>query len=147
MRSEMRVSGVIELKAAPRPRADIMALFFDSSGRVGRIGFLLKISVLILILAAYDAVARGEVHILTGWLVDWPLFFSAACVLCQRLHDRGRAGWWSAPILLAFCVAWPHPHGAVGGVALAATLASGLWLGLAAGEPGFNRYGPPAPNP
>jgi len=132
---------VIELKAATRPRADAMALFFDSSGRIGRIGFLLKISGLIAILAVYDAVARGEVRLLTGWLVEWPLFFSAACVLCQRLHDRGRAGWWSAPILLGFCLAWPHPHGAVGRVALAATLASGLWLGLAPGDREFNRYG------
>jgi uncharacterized membrane protein YhaH (DUF805 family) len=119
-----------------------MALFFDSSGRVGRVGLLLKISVLIGILATYDAFARGLIHVLTGWLVDWPLFFSAACVLSQRLHDRGRAGWWGAPILLAFCLAWPHPHGAVGVVAFAATLASGIWLGLAPGQPGFNRYGP-----
>jgi len=124
-----------------------MALFFDSSGRVGRIGFLLKIGVLIVILAVFDAVARGVVHLLTGWLVDWPLFFSAACILSQRLHDRGRAGWWGAPILLAFCLAWPYPHGAVGLVALTATALSGLWLGLAPGEPQFNRYGPPALKP
>jgi uncharacterized membrane protein YhaH (DUF805 family) len=133
---------VIEVEAAPRPRADGMALFFDSSGRVGRVGFLMKISVLILILVAYDAVARGMVHVLTGWLVDWPLFFSAACILCQRLHDRGRSGWWSAPILLAFCLAWPHPHGAIGIVALAVTAVSGFWLGVMPGEQGFNRYGP-----
>jgi len=137
------VSGVIELKTAPQARVDVMALFFDSSGRVGRIGFLLKISGLIAILAAYDAIAHGEVRALTGWLVEWPLFFSAACVLCQRLHDRGGAGWWSAPILLEFCLAWPHPHGALGLAALAVTGASGLWLGLMPGELGFNRYGPP----
>jgi uncharacterized membrane protein YhaH (DUF805 family) len=133
---------VIERKAAPRPRADGLAWFFDSSGRVGRIGFLLKISALIVLLAAYDAVARGQAHVLTGWLVDWPLFFSGACVLSQRLHDRGRAGWWGAPILLAFCLAWPHPQGAVGVLALAATALSGLWLGLMPSEPHFNRYGP-----
>jgi len=78
---------------------------------------------------------------LTGWLVDWPLFFSAACVLSQRLHDRGRAGWWGAPILLAFCVAWPHPHGALGVAAAVATGVIGLWLGLMPGAPRFNRYG------
>jgi len=141
------MSGVIELKAAPLRRADGMAMFFDSSRRVGRFSFLLKISVLIVILAAYDAVARGELHVLTGWLVDWPLFFSAACVLSQRLHDCGRAGWWGAPILLAFCVAWPYPHGVIGLAAAVVTAASGLWLGLAPGEPGFNRFGPPALNP
>jgi len=135
------VSGVIELRAAPQSRADVMAQFFDSSGRVGRVGFLIKISMLIAVLAAYDVIARGEVRALTGWLIDWPLFFSAACILSQRLHDRGRAGWWGAPILLAFCLAWPQPHGALGVLELAATLASGLWLALAPGEPGFNRYG------
>jgi uncharacterized membrane protein YhaH (DUF805 family) len=132
---------VIELKAAPRSRADVMAWFFDSSGRIGRIGFLLRISVLIVILAVFDAVARGEVRFLTGWLVEWPLFFSSACVLSQRLHDRGLAGWWGAPILLAFCLAWPHPHGAVGPAAAAVMALSGLWLGLMPGAPGFNRYG------
>jgi uncharacterized membrane protein YhaH (DUF805 family) len=137
------VSGLIELRPPPRPRTDVMALFFDSSGRVGRIGFLLKISVLIIILAVYDGVAGGKIHALTGWVVDWPLFFSAACILSQRLHDRGRAGWWGAPILLAFCLAWPYPNGMIGVAALAATGASGLWLSLTPGEPHFNRYGPP----
>ncbi len=134
---------MIELRGGPQGRADLMAWFFESSGRVGRIGFLARLCVLIVILAVYDAVARGAVHALTGWLVDWPLFFSGACVLSQRLHDRGRAGWWAAPILLAFCLAWPHPHGAIGLLALAATGASSLWLGLMPGERGFNRYGLP----
>jgi uncharacterized membrane protein YhaH (DUF805 family) len=119
-----------------------MAAFFDSSGRVGRIGFALKIAMLIAVLAIYDAVARGEAHVLTGWLVDWPLFFAAACVLCQRLHDWGRSGWWSAPILLAFCLAWPDPKGAFGLASAVVAAASGLWLGVAPGEPRLNRYGP-----
>jgi len=147
MRGFDGVSGVIEPKAVSRPRAGVMALFFDSSGRVGRVGFLLKISVLIAILEVYDAIARGVVHALTGWLVEWPLFFSAACVLCQRLHDCGRSGWWGAPVLLAFCLAWPTPHGVLGLFALALTAVSGLWLGLMPGEPSFNRYGPPAHTP
>ncbi len=136
------VSGVIKLEAARRPRADVMAWFFDSSGRVGRLGFRLKSFVLIVILVIYDRVAHGQVRALTGWLVEWPLFFSAACILCQRLHDCGRAGWWSAPILLAFCLAYPQPHGTLGLAALAVTAVSGLWLGFMPGEPGFNRHGP-----
>ncbi len=133
---------MIELRAAPRQRADGMAQFFESSRRVGRIGFLLKIGVLIVILAVYDAVAHGAVRVLTGWLVEWPLFFSGACILSQRLHDCGRAGWWGAPILMAFCLAWPNPHGAVGLAALAVTTVSALWLCILPGEPQFNRYGP-----
>jgi uncharacterized membrane protein YhaH (DUF805 family) len=135
------------MKAASRPPTDVMALFFDSSGRVGRIGFVLKISVLMLILTIYDVIPRGDVvRLLTGWLVNWPLFFSAACVLSQRLHDQGRTGWWGAPILLAR----PEAHGVFGVIELAVIAASQLWLGLIPGEPGFNRYGPPpnqAPKP
>ncbi len=137
------MSGVIELEAAPRRRADVVAWFFDSSGRVGRIGFVLKISALVLILTIYDEIARSDaVRFLTGWLVNWPLFFSAACVLSQRLHDCGRSGWWGAPILLAFCLARPQAHGVLGVLELAVVVASQLWLGLMPGEPAFNRYGP-----
>ncbi len=139
------MSGVIELNAAPRGRADGLAWFFDSSGRVGRIGFVLKISTLIAILMIYDVAARGAgVRLLTGWLVNWPLFFSAACVLSQRLHDQGRTGWWGAPILLAFCLSRPAAHGVPGVIELAVIVATQLWLGFVPGEPGFNRYGPPA---
>jgi uncharacterized membrane protein YhaH (DUF805 family) len=136
------VSGVIAQTAAARPRADVTAWFFDSSRRVGRIGFLLRTCGLIAILAIYDRVAYGQGRALTGWLVEWPLFFSAACVLSQRLHDLGRAGWWGAPILLAFCLAWPHPQGALGLAATALTAGAGLWLGVWPGESGFNRFGP-----
>ncbi len=129
-------------EATARPRVDGMALFFDSSRRTGRVGFLLKISGLIAILALYDAVAHGEVRSLTGWLVEWPLFFSGACVVGQRLHDCGRSGWWGTPILLAFCLAWPYPHGPLGFAALAVAGASGLWLGVMPGKAQFNRYGP-----
>jgi uncharacterized membrane protein YhaH (DUF805 family) len=119
-----------------------MALFFDSAGRVGRAGFMVKVGALIAILAIYDQLAHGEVRVLTGWLVEWPLFFAAACVLCQRLHDCGRSGWWGLIILPAFCVAWPQPHDGPSFAALGITLASGLGLCLMPGEPQLNRYGP-----
>jgi uncharacterized membrane protein YhaH (DUF805 family) len=138
---------VIEQKVAPQSRADVMALFFDSSGRVGRLGFLLKIGVLIGLLVVYDAVAQGEVRALTGWLIEWPLFFSAACVLSQRLHDQGRTGWWGAPILLAFCLSRPEAHGVLGVIELAVIVASQFWLAVMPGEPHFNRYGPPPRKP
>ena len=124
-----------------RRRPDGMALFFDSAGRVGRVGFVLKAGVLMAILAGYDHVAYGAVRVLTGWLVEWPLFFAAACVLSERLHDCGRSGWWGVFILPAFCLAWPQPHGGVGFAALGLTLASGVALCLTPGEPQFNRYG------
>jgi len=136
-----KVSGVIELKAR-RPRTDVTAWFFDSSGRVGRVGFVLKIGALIAILALYDKVAHGQVRAISGWLVEWPLFFSAACVLCQRLHDCGQSGWWGVFVLRSFCLTWPQPHGGAGFAALFLTLAVGLGLGLMPGEAQFNRYGP-----
>ena len=54
----------------------------------------------------------------------------------------GVAGWWTAFGLLAFVNAWPEPQG-VGWVFLALLIAAGVWLALAPGQRGFNRFGPP----
>jgi uncharacterized membrane protein YhaH (DUF805 family) len=132
---------VTESRSAQVRRVDWGACFFDSAGRVGRIGFVLKAAALIAGLAIYDEVAHGEVHVLTGWLVEWPLFFAGACILSQRLHDRGLSGWWGAPILLAFCLAWPRHGGVVGLFALLMLTVAAVALAILPGEPRFNRYG------
>src|SRR5690606_15086350 len=81
---------------------------------------------------------------LPGWvdgLVAAALLYSAACLLSQRLHDRGRSGWWSGPILLAVVVAWPAPQTPLEWVAAAVLILVAVDLLLLPGQARFNRYG------
>jgi len=75
----------------------------------------------------------------TGWLVYPVLLFSGACVLCKRLHDRGRAGWWAGLVLLALGTAsWPTHYGWQAAVLLIAVVDLGFWPG----RKRANRFGP-----
>ena len=124
----------------------VAQLFLNGAGRTGRLAFLLAAAGLVALLAGYEAWAPPGVQRWTGWLADLLLAFSACAVVAKRLHDRGRSGWWTAPVLLSFVNAWPAPHG-VGwlfAVALAAMLA---YLGLLPGQTRFNRFGPPPAPP
>ena len=118
-------------------------LFFGSAGRAGRSGFAPAVAVLIALFAAYEQGVQGLAHRLTGWLVHLVLLFSAACVLSQRLHDRGRSGWWAAPVLLAFALAWPWPVGPLGWLCAAVLALAAVDLAILPGEKTPNRYGPP----
>ena len=75
------------------------------------------------------------------------LVFCGASVLSKRLHDRGRSGWWSAPILLAVLVVWPYPAGLVSALFSLVLFWALIDLGLMPGEQGANRYGPNPLNP
>ncbi len=77
------------------------------------------------------------------WLVAAALLYSAACLLSQRLHDRGRSGWWSGPILLAFAMAWPRPQAPFDWIALGLLVLVAVDLILLPGQKAFNRYGAP----
>ena len=85
---------------------------------------------------------QGVPRLLTGWAVLPLLLASSACVLSRRLHDRGRAGWWAGPILAAFAVAWPRPHGPVDAVCVIGLAIALIDLGLLPGQRDFNRFGP-----
>ena len=76
-------------------------LFLTSSGRAGRIAFVLGGGVLLGLWAGFDLSAPLVLRDWIGWAIAALLLYSGACVLSQRLHDRGRSGWWSGPILLA----------------------------------------------
>ncbi|MNN99376.1 hypothetical protein D3C81_2190010 [compost metagenome] len=80
---------------------------------------------------------------IAGWLVAAALLYSAACLLSQRLHDRGRSGWWSGPILLAFAMAWPRPQAPFDWIALGLLVLVAVDLILLPGQKAFNRYGAP----
>ena len=116
-------------------------LFLTSSGRIGRISFILGGGVLMALWATFDLLAPLRTRDLAGWIVAAILLYSGACVLSQRLHDRGRSGWWSGPILLAVAMAWPRPQAPFDWVALALLVVVAVDLALLPGQKVFNRYG------
>ncbi len=128
-----------------KPVSRVSNLFLSSSGRIGRRAFWAAAVVLVGLLAALEYGApHGVGRLLTAWLVKSALFFSGACVLSKRLHDRGRAGWWATLPLIAFCLAWPRPHGVSGALAMLVLAWTAGELGALPGRPSWNRNGPPA---
>lgn len=116
-------------------------LFLTSSGRIGRIAFVLGGGVVLALWAGFDLIAPLKARDLIGWLVAVALLYSGACLLSQRLHDRGRSGWWSGLILLAFAMVWPRPQAPLDWVALALLILVVADLALLPGQKAFNRYG------
>jgi uncharacterized membrane protein YhaH (DUF805 family) len=145
---------------------DWKSLFFSAEGRIGRqvfwIGWLM-------LLGAH--VVAGWIP-LVGQVIGLIAVFAWVCLCTKRLHDMGRSGWWQlVPIVLgpvmiigsALSIGigailgeitntdWAALAG-VGGllvsVAIAFLAVAGftLWLGVAGGQPGENRYGEPALN-
>lgn len=118
-------------------------LLFSSTGRMGRGPFLLAAAALLAVFAVYEVAVSGLAHGLTAWAVHGVLLFAAACVLSKRLHDRGRAGWWAALVLLAFAVVWPKPDGLFDFLFALPLIWATVELGALPGEAGPNRFGPP----
>ena len=114
-------------------------LFLNSTGRIGRIRFSAGAVCLVGAWIAVDVFLRTP-----GWLhalIAAALLYSGFCVLSQRLHDRGRSGWWSGPILLAFALAWPQPMTLLGWIAAAGLAFVAVDLAILPGQKAFNRYG------
>jgi uncharacterized membrane protein YhaH (DUF805 family) len=122
-------------------RIDWTRLFFDGTGRIGRGPFLLATAVLLAIFALYEGAVEGAAHALTAWAVHGVLLFAAACVLSKRLHDRSRAGWWAALVLLAFIVVWPQPDGLIDFLFALPLMWAAVELGALPGAAGANRFG------
>jgi uncharacterized membrane protein YhaH (DUF805 family) len=118
-------------------------LFLTSSGRSGRAAFVLEGGVLLALWATFDVLAPLRARDLVGWIVAAALLYSSACILSQRLHDRGRSGWWSGLILLAFAMAWPRPQAPLDWLAAVALILVVVDLALLPGQKAFNRYGAP----
>lgn len=114
-------------------------LLLNSTGRIGRIRFSAGAVCLVGAWIAVDVFLRTP-----GWLhalIAAALLYSGFCVLSQRLHDRGRSGWWSGPILLAFALAWPQPMTLLGWIAVAGLAFVAVDLAILPGQKAFNRYG------
>ena len=121
---------------------DCSELFFSAAGRAPRGPSLIAAAVLLAIAALYEALVGRTSHWITGFVVYLPLFFSGACVLSKRLHDRGRSGWWAALILVAIVAIWPRPDSFFDFLFALVLIWAGIELGAMPGEPGANRYGP-----
>jgi len=121
-------------------------LFLTSSGRIGRIAFLLGAGVLLGLWTAFNLTAPLAVRDTVGWLVAAVLLYSGACVVSQRLHDRGRSGWWSGPVLLLFALAWPYPTAPFDWIALGVLALVAVDLVVLPGQRAFNRHGAPSRN-
>lgn len=121
----------------------ISDLFLTSSGRIGRVGFIAGAGALLALWAAFDLLAPLALQDMAGWVVAALLLYCGACVLSQRLHDRGRSGWWSGPILLAVALAWPRPQAPLDWAAAAVLIVVAFDLALLPGQKAFNRYGAP----
>lgn len=125
---------------------DWSGLFFSASGRVARLPFLVAAAVLIALVAFYEAMMEPEsmetLHWVSGVFVYGALFYSGACVLSKRLHDRGKTGWWAALVLGAVVICWPTPSGVLDFLGVIALVWAVIELAVMPGEQGSNRYGP-----
>jgi len=122
-------------------------IFWHSSHRIGRVGFIAGTATL---LAARAGVDLWVLYGLPAWLKTLLVLgigYSAMCVLSLRLHDRGRSGWWGWLVLVLFSLAWPLVQGrAPDALNLSAALLLGavfVDLALMPGQKTLNRHGPP----
>ena len=116
-------------------------LFLSAQGRAPRLPSLIAAAVLLGLAALYEALVGTTLHWITGWVVYPALFYAGACVLSKRLHDRGRSGWWAAPILVSIVALWPYPHHFVDFPFFLVALWAVVELAILPGEQGANRYG------
>ncbi|MDO9247925.1 MAG: DUF805 domain-containing protein, partial [Phenylobacterium sp.] len=59
----------------------------------------------------------------------------------KRLHDRGKSGWWAAPILFALVAVWQPPMNPADVLLSLLMVWAVVELGVMGSEPGTNRYG------
>lgn len=121
-------------------RHQIVDTLLTGDGRIGRLPFLLGIGLLAGLALVVDQLPDEGGMGLAAMALRLPLLFSLACLMSQRLHDIGRAGWWIWPILggaFALNAVSDGEATAIGALAMVGVL--GLWPGQTA----FNRYGAP----
>jgi uncharacterized membrane protein YhaH (DUF805 family) len=125
-------------------RIDWAELFLSATGRLARTPFVIGAVAVLGLIALYEAVVHTTLHWLTGWFVYPAVIYAGACLLSKRLHDRGRSGWWAAPIIVALVAVWPRPEGFLDFLFGLIVVWAVVELGVMGGERGANRFGPPA---
>lgn len=125
-------------------RLDLLQLFFNGSGRIGRRTFAAALLVTALAWRGWRGTPGRWAHLLLDTPVLLALMAAACAVGSKRLHDVDRAGWWSAGPLALFVVATGGraPSSALqvaaSGLLVAAVAALAAWPGARR----FNRFGP-----
>jgi uncharacterized membrane protein YhaH (DUF805 family) len=89
----------------------------------------------------YGRWVEGWLRAASGWVVLPVLLFAGCCLTARRLHDMGRAGWWSAYPLALLVVAWPAPRGDYRLICAAMLAVLGVWLCAMPGQARANRFG------
>lgn len=116
-------------------------MYLNSTGRIGRLAFVAAGLPLVVAWLAFDFMRPTETPALIVWLFAAATLYAGSCVLSQRLHDRGRSGWWSGPILLLVVATLPVPSAPSDWIAAALLGVVLVDLTLFPGQPRFNRYG------
>ena len=129
---------------------NLQTLLLSPQGRIGRAAFWIGFALVMVLSVALNLIP-GVIGHLLGFVLLWP----QVCINAKRLHDMGRTGWLllipagvsAACLLLSFVLgsgaeAAPRPQ------AMAPLVVAGLcglafliWVGLARGTPGPNRFG------
>jgi len=82
-------------------------------------------------------------------VVDVLLLTAVLCVQIRRIHDFGRTGWWAVAATAAPLIALPliavQSEYVTGLVGAAVALLFIVGIGVAPGDAGDNRFGPPPP--
>src|SRR5436190_5173645 len=117
---------------------DLRELFFSADGRCARTPFWLGAIVLLLLLGLYEAVDSVTLHWATFWFVYPLLIYPGACVLSKRLHDRGRSGWFAAPVIAAIMSVTSFPFSFFDFPWMLVLIWAAIELGLMPGEQGSN---------
>ncbi|MDB5421110.1 MAG: hypothetical protein JWR59_1057 [Brevundimonas sp.] len=159
--SQAHSAGYIPGVAGSGASFDWRALFLDANGRIGQRDYWIGIGILF----AANLVL-GWVPLI-GTLVSLAATYAGICVSSKRLHDMGRSGWlaaipfgiYVAAIVLSavsfigmmgaanydnglgFVAGW-GVLGLLWTLAFLANLAFVIWLGVTAGQPDDNLYGP-----
>ena len=124
-------------------RLDWTELFFSSAGRLSRRPFLISGAVLLMTAWLYEAISSPAVRWVTGWVVYPFLLYCGVSIIAKRWHDRGRSGWWAAPVLIAVLAMWnPAAPGFLKALFSFLLIWAAVELGAMPGEQGANRFGP-----
>jgi uncharacterized membrane protein YhaH (DUF805 family) len=121
---------------------DWKTLFVTADGRLARASFWIAAAILFGVMVFYEAVAGAALHWITGWIIYPVALYFATCILSKRFHDRGRSGWYAAPVIVALIGVWTGLNSVADALFLVILVWAVVELAVLTGEVGANRFGP-----